>query len=160
MWYVNIHCRNLEYASVNMLRKRKTSDNHRAWLKIIRLGPVGTGSLPYMWHLKPFLFIYFVCFPGSRAGGCLPLYSNSGCRGPDRQEGPAHQTARPLRWSIYQGKFVHVNRALTSFRLWVTCTIRSIHKKINLHHNVLEASCLMDQAQRMFFFFMMEKRDE
>lgn len=153
MWYVNIHCRNLGYTSVNMLRKRKTSDNHRAWLKIIRLGPVSTGSLPHMWHLKPFLFIYFICFPGSRAGGCLPLYSNSGCRGPDWQEGPAHQRTRPLRRSIYQGKFVCLKRALTSVRLWLTCTIRSTNTKINLHHDVHKASRFMDQAQRMFFFY-------
>lgn len=70
---------------------------------------------------KCFYRIYCsLCFSlsatGSRAGGCLPLYSNSGSRGPDRQEGPAHQTTRPLRRSFHQGGFVSASRVLTSVR--------------------------------------------
>lgn len=67
-------------------------------------------SLPPLIVLKKF-FLFSICFvfffsaTGSRAGGCLPLYSNSGSRRPDRQEGPAHQTTRPLRWSFNQGGF-------------------------------------------------------
>lgn len=65
-----------------------------------------------------FLATCFLSPTGSRTGGCVPLYSNSGRWGPDRQEGPAHQTTRTLRWSFYQGGFVScVNRSPTSVRL-------------------------------------------
>lgn len=63
---------------------------------------------------RSFLTVVLCFLPatGSRTGGCLPLYSNSGSRGPDRQEGPAHQTTRPLRRSFHQGAFAHVDNAL------------------------------------------------
>lgn len=52
---------------------------------------------------KIHLCLLLILATGFRTGGRLPLYSNSGSRCPDRQEGPAHQTTRPLRWSFHQG---------------------------------------------------------
>ena len=59
-------------------------------------------------------------FSGSRARGCLPFYSNSGGRGPDRQEGPAHQTTCPFRWGIYQGEAVAVGSVFLDEHINVT----------------------------------------
>lgn len=68
---------------------------------------VGSSGLPNhrLGHDSSFLRCISV-FSGSGAGGCLPFYSNSGCRGPDRQEGPTHQTTCPFRRSVYQGEVV------------------------------------------------------
>ena len=62
-------------------------------------------KLPFFFLFLSWVEFFLFLFPatGSRAGGRLPLYSNSGSRGPDRQEGPAHQTTRPLRRSFHQG---------------------------------------------------------
>lgn len=60
------------------------------------------GHVDFSW-----LFFFFSA-TGSRTGGCLPLYSNSGSWSSDRQEGPAHQTTRPLCWSFHQGGFVSI----------------------------------------------------
>lgn len=60
-------------------------------------------------------YLFLCCiliFSGSRARSSLPFYSNSGCRGPDRQEGPAHQTTCPFCWCVYQGEVVGVDSVL------------------------------------------------
>lgn len=64
------------------------------------------------------LIIFMLLLSGPRARGCLPVYSNSGCRGSDRKEGSAHQTTRPFRWCVYQGEISGVDSVSEQMRFY------------------------------------------
>lgn len=70
-----------------------------------------------------YLIIFMLLLSGPRARGCLPFYSNSGCRGPDRQEGSTHQTTCPFRWCVYQGEISSADSVSKQMRFYSGVTI-------------------------------------
>lgn len=81
------------------------------------------GCILYLISQVQWLIIFMLLLSGPRARGCLPVYSNSGCRGPDRKEGSAHQTTRPFRWCVYQGEISGVDSVSEQMRFYLDVSL-------------------------------------